>query len=257
MKTKEQQGFRRLGHRAFGLQVLMLVLVMLIGGSPTTWANDDPGGGTYTFWTNTWGVKDIKDYFKTVSAFSFADDKYFWEFEFKAMQHAYFENHGKIYLQTNDNKWHTVAEWYKSSNSNNVSFSVKDESWGNIVMVSGNDLASIGGIMTLRFKPIQRCFDDGVKRIKMEYDIWEWINYVHENVYQGDIRYEKDLNMAFADNEPTPNLEVDWADDYCISLKARNVYDKRNQDNYVKQYYTTYRKLVATKSMTADTSTKQ
>ena len=107
MKTKEQQGFRRLGRRAFGLQVLMLVLVMLIGGSPTTWANDDPGGGTYTFWTNVWGVKDIKDYFKTVSAFSFADDKYFWEFEFKAMQHAYFENHGKIYLQTSDNKWHT------------------------------------------------------------------------------------------------------------------------------------------------------
>lgn len=31
MKTKEQQGFRRLGRRAFGLQVLMLVLVMLIG----------------------------------------------------------------------------------------------------------------------------------------------------------------------------------------------------------------------------------
>ena len=241
MKTKEQQGFRRLGRRAFGLQVLMLVLVMLIGGSPTTWANDDPGGGTYTFWTNAWGVKDIKDYFKTVSAFSFADDKYFWEFEFKAMQHAYFENHGKIYLQTSDNKWHTVAEWYKEDNSRNVSFSVKDESWGNIVMVSGNDLASIGGIMTLRFKPIQRCFDDGVKRIKMEYDIWEWMNYIHENVPQGDIRYEKDLNMAFADNEPTPDLEVDWSDDYCISLKARNVYDKRNQNNNVKQYYTTYR----------------
>ena len=183
MKTKEQQGFRRLGRRAFGLQVLMLLLVMLIGGSPTTWANDDPGGGTYTFWTNAEGVKDIKDYFKTVSAFSFADDKYFWEFEFKAMQHAYLENHGKIYLQTNDNKWHTVAEWDKEANSRNVSFSVKDESWGNIVMVSGNDLASIGGIMTLRFKPIQRCFDDGVKRIKMEYDIWEWINYIHENVY--------------------------------------------------------------------------
>ena len=241
MKTKEQQGFRRLGRRAFGRQVLMLMLVMLIGGSPTTWANDDPGGGTYTFWTNAEGVKDIKDYFKTVSAFSFADDKYFWEFEFKAMQHAYFENHGKIYLQTSDNKWHTVAEWYKSSNSNNVSFSVKDESWGNIVMVSGYDLASTGGNMTLQFKPIQRCFDDGVKRIKMEYDIWEWINYIHENVPQGDIRYEKDLNMAFADNEPIPDLEVDWSDDYCISLKARNVYDKRNQNNNVKQYYTTYR----------------
>ena len=241
MKTKEQQGFRRLGRRAFGLQVLMLVLVMLIGGSPTTWANDDPGGGTYTFWTNAEGVNDIKDYFKTVSAFSFADDKYFWEFEFKAMQHAYLENHGKIYLQTNDNKWHTVAEWDKEANSRNVSFSVKDESWGNIVMVSGNDLASIGGIMTLRFKPIQRCFDDGVKRIKMEYDIWEWMNYIHDDVPRGDIRYEKDLNMAFADNEPTPDLEVDWSDDYCISLKARNVYDKRNQNNNVKQYYTTYR----------------
>ena len=47
--------------------------------------------------------------------------------------------------------------------------------------------------------------------------------------------------MAFADNEPTPDLEVDWSDDYCISLKARNVYDKRNQNNNVKQYYTTYR----------------
>ena len=33
MKTKERQLFGRLGHGAFGLQVIMLVLVMLVGGS--------------------------------------------------------------------------------------------------------------------------------------------------------------------------------------------------------------------------------
>ena len=223
------------------------MLMMLTAGTMPTKANEDPGGGTYTFWTNAWGVTGIDydhiDYFKTDRAFSFADDKYYWEFQFKAMQHSYLENHGKVYLQTGDNKWHTVAEWDKDANSGDVIFSVKDESWGNVVMVSDRNLANLGGIMTLRFKPIQRCFDDGVKRIKMQYDVWEWINYIHEDVLQGDIRYEKDLNMAFADNEPIPDLEVDWTDDYCISLKAKNVYDKRNKDYYVKQYYTTFRQV--------------
>ena len=55
MKTNERQLFGRLGRGAFGLQVLMLVLVMLVGGTSTAWAgswdktNSDKGGGTYRF----------------------------------------------------------------------------------------------------------------------------------------------------------------------------------------------------------------
>ena len=38
MKTRQRQGFRLLGRWAFGLQVVMLMLVMLTAGISPAWA---------------------------------------------------------------------------------------------------------------------------------------------------------------------------------------------------------------------------
>ena len=56
MKTRQRQQFWRLERGAFGLRVMMLMLVMLVAGTSTAWANrswnntyTDDGGGNYRF----------------------------------------------------------------------------------------------------------------------------------------------------------------------------------------------------------------
>jgi len=59
MKTRQRQGFWRLGRGASGLQVVMLMLVMLTAGVSPAWAwgweqtYSDDGGGNYTVRTES------------------------------------------------------------------------------------------------------------------------------------------------------------------------------------------------------------
>ena len=227
MKRRERQLFRRLGRGAFGLQVMLAMFMLLVGGGPKAWADNDPGGGTYSFGNN--GGISCTNYFKTNRAFSYTNGVFYWEFAFNAMPNQSYKNNGKISLLTKDGKWHVVAEWYKEAYATKFSFDSKDDAWGS-VLVSSHNLYTNSPNMTIQVIPSKRFFDDGVKRIKMEYSNEEYIHYIHEFAYQGDIRYEKDIDTSICtESSPLPKLSIGWNNNGQIEFKASNYEDKTNK----------------------------
>ena len=202
---------------------MLAMFMLLVGGAPKAWADIDPGGGTYSF-GNDWNVS-CTNYFKTNRAFSYTNGVFYWEFAFNAMPNQKYKIKGKISLLTKDGKWHVVAEWYKEAYGTKFSFDSKDDAWGS-VLVSSHNLPN----MTIQVIPSKRFFDDGVKRIKMEYSNEEYITYIYEFAYQGDIRYEKDIDTSICtESSPLPKLSIGWNNNGQIEFKASNYEDKTNK----------------------------
>ncbi|MBQ8716083.1 MAG: hypothetical protein IJ552_12930, partial [Prevotella sp.] len=245
MKTNERQLFGRLGRGAFGLQVLMLVLVMLVGGTSTAWAgswdktNSDKGGGTYRF-KGEWDTHNPSNdaYFETAQHFDLDKDHFYWDFamrvDFRYLQSGRIETvaiDGYIYLVTADNVSHQIAYWKKEHPTGTIYLSKTDERWGyinNAGYIWGEEYASFF------YTPNSQAVQDGVKRIIFKhfcYESWDpglsfWV------------QYEKDLDFSgIAADKPMPKLTVEWGDDGRVSFKATGVPDKRNNSNYDRQGY--------------------
>ena len=188
MKTSKQQLLAMLRHRllpersrrATRWHVLMLLLALLIGGSPQAWADysgvemtDDSyvwdktitdGGGGNVHYTgevskflglggseNKWWDRG---YFKTKKAFDVTNDQFYWDFELAT--HYEFSGgvahnsdlkyrgfYGDIYVVTADDQSHQIAHWEKNYDKiTEVPYQITDNTWGYIYVSDIYDLAN-------------------------------------------------------------------------------------------------------------------
>ena len=215
---------------------MAVTLMMLMAGTSPTWAwwsydetHDDPGGGTYTFRSQLWGSKfdfNAARYFETHMSFDMNSHCYYWMFEFMAVpgtKHIGFpEYHYNVSLVTSDNVVHKVAEWKKEDNGTSISdYKATDTTWGTVQIERISKLSFPNdGKLVLQFFPTDRCFADGVKRIRIQYSYTAYDPANHMDIDEGDTQFEKDLNTQLADNEPLPKLTIDWGDDYTLTYRA-------------------------------------
>lgn len=218
------------------IKQMAVTLVMLMAGTSPTWAwwsydetHDDPGGGTYTFRSQLWGSKfdfNAARYFETHMSFDMNSHCYYWMFEFMAVpgtKHIGFpEYHYNVSLVTSDNVVHKVAEWKKEDNGTSISdYKATDTTWGTVQIERISKLSFPNdGKLVLQFFPTDRCFADGVKRIRIQYSYTAYDPANHMDIDEGDTQFEKDLNTQLADNEPLPKLTIDWGDDYTLTYRA-------------------------------------
>lgn len=218
------------------IQQMAVTLMMLMAGTSPTWAwwsydetHDDPGGGTYTFRSQLWGSKfdfNAARYFETHMSFDMNSHCYYWMFEFMAVpgtKHIGFpEYHYNVSLVTSDNVVHKVAEWKKEDNGTSISdYKATDTTWGTVQIERISKLSFPNdGKLVLQFFPTDRCFADGVKRIRIQYSYTAYDSANHMDIDEGDTQFEKDLNTQLADNEPLPKLTIDWGDDYTLTYRA-------------------------------------
>ncbi len=218
------------------IQQMAVTLMMLMAGTSPTWAwwsydetHDDPGGGTYTFRSQLWGSKfdfNAARYFETHMSFDMNSHCYYWMFEFMAVpgtKHIGFpEYHYNVSLVTSDNVVHKVAEWKKEDNGTSISdYKATDTTWGTVQIERISKLSFPNdGKLVLQFFPTDRCFADGVKRIRIQYSYEAYDPANHMDIYEGDTQFEKELNTQLADNEPLPKLTIDWGDDYTLTYRA-------------------------------------
>ena len=215
---------------------MAVTLMMLMAGTSPTWAwwsydetHGDPGGGTYTFRSQLWGSKfdfNAARYFETHMSFDMNSHCYYWMFEFMAVpgtKHIGFpEYHYNVSLVTSDNVVHKVAEWKKEDNGTSISdYKATDTTWGTVQIERISKLSFPNdGKLVLQFFPTDRCFADGVKRIRIQYSYTAYDPANHMDIDEGDTQFEKDLNTQLADNEPLPKLTIDWGDDYTLTYRA-------------------------------------
>lgn len=218
------------------IQQMAVTLMMLMAGISPTWAwwsydetHDDPGGGTYTFRSQLWGSKfdfNAARYFETHMSFDMNSHCYYWMFEFMAVpgtKHIGFpEYHYNVSLVTSDNVVHKVAEWKKEDNGTSISdYKATDTTWGTVQIERISKLSFPNdGKLVLQFFPTDRCFADGVKRIRIQYSYTAYDPANHMDIDEGDTQFEKDLNTQLADNEPLPKLTIDWGGDYTLTYRA-------------------------------------
>lgn len=218
------------------IQQMAVTLMMLMAGTSPTWAwwsydetHDDPGGGTYTFRSQLWGSKfdfNAARYFETHMSFDMNSHCYYWMFEFMAVpgtKHIGFpEYHYNVSLVTSDNVVHKVAEWKKEDNGTSISdYKATDTTWGTVQIERISKLSFPNdGKLVLQFFPTDRCFAEGVKRIRIQYSYTAYDPANHMDIDEGDTQFEKDLNTQLADNEPLPKLTIDWGDDYTLTYRA-------------------------------------
>ena len=257
MNANHLQLFKRLGHWSFRLQMLTLTLMLFVTGTSPTWAwwffdetHNDPGGGNYSFRSQLYGIGfdfDAARYFNTLMAFDLEKSCYYWQFEFMAVPGknniGHPECNYEVFLMTGDNVMHKVGEWKKKSNSRIFTdFKTTDTTWGT-VQLETNSIASFqnDGKLKLQYFPTNRCFVDGVKRIRIQYSYaeYDWAN--HMNIDEGDTQFEKDLNTRLTDNEPLPKMTIDWGDNITLNYEAKNVV----KYNSVQQKYLTDRYFIA------------
>jgi hypothetical protein len=229
MKTKEQQGFRRLGRRTFGLQVMLTVLMLLTGGTSPMWADNDPGGGTYTFRTE---LEDYDvagtNYFKTKKNYNYSNGTFYWEWEFRSCNpyNPYSDietDRGEFRVLTKDNKWHTVATW--DDNGGPKFFKVTDYTWGTLKYLGATENTNHSYDATMQFVPSDRFFTDGVKRIQMRMSLVVYV--VYDKSDEGSYWFEKDIDASICnENNPLPKLSMDWNNKGQIEFKASNYEDK-------------------------------
>ena len=215
---------------------MLVMVVLLMASTSPTWAwwsydetHDDPGGGTYTFRSQLWGSKfdfNAARYFETHMSFDMNSHCYYWMFEFMAVpgtKHIGFpEYHYNVSLVTSDNVVHKVAEWKKEDNGTSISdYKATDTTWGTVQIERISKLSFPNdGKLVLQFFPTDRCFADGVKRIRIQYNYTAFDFANHMDIDEGDTQFEKELNTQLADNEPLPKLTIDWGDDYTLTYRA-------------------------------------
>ena len=259
--------------RATRWHVLMLLLALLIGGSPQAraggWDFDrtgtDAGGGNYRCHGNSSflypSLYPEYAYFETKDKFNIDNDKFYWGFDVRVI-YPYFnkgmlanlvgnyiydyENldspknnlyEGEIYLVTSDGTRHLVETWKKDYGQESYTPLVdKDHSWGKVWVsnIEGNNVR-------VYYAPSNKAFEDGVKRIVMKQTVTckgdeQWASHTTYNT--GWIEYEKDITLSGLETEkPMPKLSVDWGDEGTLTFKAAGVPDKRNNSSYDAQGY--------------------
>ncbi|MBQ8487901.1 MAG: hypothetical protein IJ533_10310 [Prevotella sp.] len=274
MKTSKQQLLAMLRHRllpkrsrrATGWHVLMLMLALLIGGSPQARAEQpsfdftgtDAGGGNYRchgesdyFLVSGTGNNNYA-YFETKDKFNINNDQFYWGFHVKVNQ-DYFPGHhwgrnlnnqsistflyeGEIYLVTSDGTKHLVETWKKDYLLESYTHIVdKDNRWGKVWVSNIED-----NNVQVTYAPSTKAFEDGVKRIVMKQTVsWKY-NGTSDDI-KGDagwIEYEKDITLSGLETEkPMPKLSADWGDGGMLTFKAAGVPDKRSNDSYDAQGY--------------------
>ena len=250
-------------HGGYGLQVLLLMLVMLVGGGSTAWAEQqsfdftktDAGGGNY----RCHGRSDYfmvagnysYAYFETKDMFNINNDQFYWRFDVKVNQDYYPGKHwgrnlnnqsistflyeGEIYLVTSDGTKHLVETWKKDYlQESSTPLVDKDHTWGKVWV---SDIESNN--VQVYYAPSTKAFEDGVKRIVMKQTVTWKYGGTDVNAYNaGWIEYEKDITLSGLETEkPMPKLSVDWGDGGMLTFKAAGVPDKRNNSSYDAQGY--------------------
>lgn len=110
----------------------------------------------------------------------------------------------------------------KEDNGTSISdYKATDTTWGTVQIERISKLSFPNdGKLVLQFFPTDRCFADGVKRIRIQYSYTAYDPANHMDIDEGDTQFEKDLNTQLADNEPLPKLTIDWGDDYTLTYRA-------------------------------------
>jgi len=278
MKTSKQQLLAMLRHRllpersrrATRWHVLMLMLALLIGGSPQAraggWDFDrtetDAGGGNYKCYGDSRflypSLYPEYAYFETKDKFNINNDQFYWRFDVRVIypyfnkselgtivgHHLYGYDYldspkynlyeGEIYLVTSDGTKHLVEKWKKDYGQDSYTpLETVDHSWGK-VWVSNIESNNV----RVYYAPSNKAFEDGVKRIVMKQTV---TCRGDNNVYTynvGWIEYEKDFTLSGLETEkPMPKLSVDWGNDGTLTFKAAGVPDKRNNSSYDAQGY--------------------
>ena len=280
MKTMKQQLLAMLRHRllpersrrATGWHVLMLMLALLIGGSPqarASWPFDrtgtDAGGGNYRCHGNSDYLYPSAypeyAYFETKDKFNIDNDQFYWGFHVRVIypyfnkstlsiilgDHLYsYQNvdspknnlyEGEIYLVTSDGTKHLVEKWKKDYGEDSYTpLETVDHTWGRVWVSNIED-----NNVRVYYAPSTKAFEDGVKRIVMKQTVTckgdeKWNSSRTYNT--GWIEYEKDITLSGLETEkPMPKLSADWGDDGTLTFKAAGVPDKRSNDSYDAQGY--------------------
>ena len=248
-------------HGGIGLQVLLLMLVMLVGGGSTAWANtkyswnetaNDEGGGSFTCKgeTESWGfyynIANYYKYLKTTKHFSLDDDQFNWEFEIRVnFKHKtdtghdiwWHEYDGKIYVVTADDVKHEIATWKKKYESWDITTSNTNTSFGQVNLSEQlyyDRSLDNSCLMKLQYAPTAKAVNAGVKRIVVYYTM----QYSHNFEYNGWVQYEKALDFStIAADKPLPKPTVGWGTDGKLAFKAAGMPDKRNNKLWDNEYY--------------------
>ncbi|WP_294744155.1 LamG-like jellyroll fold domain-containing protein [uncultured Prevotella sp.] len=250
-------------HGGLGLQVLLLMLALLIGGSPQARAEQqsfdftktDAGGGNYRCHGYSDYILVAGDYsyayFETKDKFNIDNGQFYWGFHVKVNQDYYSGRHwgrnlnnqsistflyeGEIYLVTSDGTKHLVEKWKKDYlQESTTPLETVDHTWGK-VWVSNIESNNV----QVYYAPSTKAFEDGVKRIAMKQTVTWKYGGTDVNAYNaGWIEYEKDITLSGLETEkPMPKLSVDWGDGGMLTFKAAGVPDKRSNDSYSAQGY--------------------
>ena len=250
-------------HGGYGLQVLLLMLALLIGGSPQARAEQqsfdftktDAGGGNYRCHGYSDYILVAGDYsyayFETKDKFNIDNGQFYWGFHVKVNQDYYSGRHwgrnlnnqsistflyeGEIYLVTSDGTKHLVEKWKKDYlQESTTPLETVDHTWGK-VWVSNIESNNV----QVYYAPSTKAFEDGVKRIAMKQTVTWKYGGTDVNAYNaGWIEYEKDITLSGLETEkPMPKLSVDWGDGGMLTFKAAGVPDKRSNSNYSAQGY--------------------
>ena len=248
-------------HGDYGLQVLLIMLLLLVGGGSTAWANtkyswnetaNDEGGGSFTCKgeTESWGfyynIANYYKYLKTTKHFSLDDDQFNWEFEIRVnFKHKtdtghdiwWHEYDGKIYVVTADDVKHEIATWKKKYESWDITTSNTNTSFGQVNLSEQlyyDRSLDNSCLMKLQYAPTAKAVNAGVKRIVVYYTM----QYSHNFEYNGWVQYEKALDFStIAADKPLPKPTVGWGTDGKLAFKAAGMPDKRNNKLWDNEYY--------------------
>ena len=234
------------------VRIMALVLVALVAGTSPSWSweyidwENDEGGGRYDFYAekgaygdngkwHSWNVCD----FKTLSTFSFEDDRFYWEYDFRVLNPNIYINNvaleGEILVMTSDGTYHKIGNWSKSQSSTSDPVGRQtDDKYGPFTISKVDD----GHSMKVRFSPRQSAFDEGVKKIVFRSHIL--YNFSNQNIWDsGWMQYEKgiDLSSVFDAHKPIPDMNVEWTDDGTYMTFAKDMMDKRNNPLWSCQRY--------------------
>ena len=251
---------RKNRHGGYGLQVLLLMLMLLVGGGSPAWAHGpvntettltDKGGGTCKFTGKSeWGgfYRQVNNggfgfygfdnaEFETDVNFIVDEQKFAWIFEFKmwffeAECWDYDNNRfrGEVYVVTSDDVKHLITTWYRDKYLGYIQNVSDDETWGRLFL---SDYGNYNCFVI--YAPNEQAVEDGVKAIVIKYSV---SNDATGGATMYEVEYEKDINFnCLTADKPMPKLTVDWGTDGKLAFKATDVPDKRGVSGWRDQYY--------------------
>ena len=230
---------RKNWHGGYGLQVLMLMLALLIGGSPqaraqSQWKVDkvyyeNSGNIRYTAQKFHYLANiDVTPNYYTSSSFDLNRYISGWSIGLQAYFYSNAEEddggnelEGEISVVTSDDVKHLVAKWShkKTDKKYAVSNQSIDDTWGAFLLVFAGETNSKG--IYISYLPNGQAYKDGVKRIVMKHTVY---NEYGQGGAMYWVQYEKDIQFSgIAADKPMPNLTIDWDTEGNLTYKATGV----------------------------------